>query len=291
MYFKTLIKRCLYCISPKLLANIQYYGGFRKFVNWNNPRDLNELILVLKCSKEADKWVPLADKYLVRNYVQEKGLGDLLVALYGVWDKPEDIEWESLPNQFVIKANNGSGDVHICRDKALLDVDSEIYYYKKILNSSFSLENGEGHYSKMKPCIIIEELLDVNKQPIETDSLIDYKIWCFNGKPYCIWACYNRSKESVEVATYDLDWNLRPEVGVSTHHYKSAKKKLPRPKSLNKMLEAASILSEGFPEVRVDLYEVDNKPYFGELTFSSAGGFMNFYTPEFLVELGNQVKR
>ena len=141
----------------------------------------------------------------------------------------------------------------------------------------------------MKPCVIAEELLDPLKQPIETDTLIDYKIWCFNGKPRYIWACYNRHKDSVEVATYDLIWNRHDEKSIFTSHYKRANLNLPKPKSLKEMLEMASKLSEGIPQVRVDLYEIDGKPYFGEMTFTSAGGFNNFYTQEFLNELGSYV--
>ena len=141
----------------------------------------------------------------------------------------------------------------------------------------------------MKPCMIAEEVLDCKKQPIETDTLIDYKIWCFNGKPHHIWACFNRHQGSVEVATYDLDWKRHDECSVFTSHYKQAQSDLPKPVSLDKMLEIVSKLSCGIPQVRVDLYEVDGKPYFGEMTFSSAGGFMNFYTSKFLREMGDLV--
>lgn len=283
-----LLKRCLYSISPKLLVNLQYHKAFGRYIDWDNPRDLNEIIQVQKFSSESNRWIELADKYAVRSYVESKGLGDMLVKLYGVWEKPEDIEWDNLPKSFVIKANNGSGDVHICYDKNKLNKKAEVDYFSKVLKSRFYYENGESHYSKMKPCIIIEELLDISKQPIATSSLIDYKIWCFNGRPYSIWACYNRKKDSVEVATYDLEWNTVSNAGVSTSHYRAASQMLPKPASLDKMLKAAALLSRGFSQVRVDLYEVDNKPYFGELTFTSAGGLMNFYTPEYLVELGKQ---
>ncbi len=139
------------------------------------------------------------------------------------------------------------------------------------------------------PLVIAEEYLVEHNNTISS-SLIDYKIWCFDGKPYSIWACYNRTKDSVLVNSYDLEWNCLPEKSIFTKHYQNGKGLLPKPKCLNRMLEAASILSKGMPEVRVDFYEVDGNVYFGELTFATLAGHIDFYTPEFLLELGNQCK-
>jgi len=213
----------------------------------------------------------------------------MLVKLYGKWDRAEQIDWQALPQQFVMKANNGSGDILICTDKSKVNTELETRKFNKILRSRFGYKMAEPHYNKIPPCIIAEELLDIKKQPIKSSSLIDYKIWAFNGKPAYIWACYDRDEHSVQVGVYDLDWIFHPEHSVETRHYKIAKKQLPRPVTLDKMLEAAAILSKGFPQVRVDLYEVDGKAYFGELTFTSNGGFNNFYTDGFLKELGDQV--
>ena len=212
-----------------------------------------------------------------------------LVKLYGGWDRAEDVDWDALPNSFVLKTNNGSGDILVCKDKSKLDVEETVRKYASLLSKSFSDTNGEPHYAAMKPCLIAEEVLDSSKQQIETDTLIDYKLWCFNGKPHHVWACYNRHQGSVEVAIYDLNWNRHDECSIFSSHYKQAKSDLPKPVSLETMLTIASKLSEGIPQVRVDLYEVDGKSYFGELTFTSAGGFMNFYTPKFLREMGDLV--
>lgn len=274
-------------ISPKLLTSIEFRHAFGRKLNWKNPRDLNEKINWLKFNSDTSQWTRLADKYAVREYIEECGYSENLVKLYGKWDRVEDIEWNILPNQFVMKVNNGSGDILVCKDKSKLNKDETIGTFDKLLHKTFSNYNGEPHYATMKPCIIAEELLDPAKQPIETDTLIDYKIWCFNGVPKYVWACYNRHEGSVEVATYDLAWNRHDEKSIFTWHYKRAKKDLPKPISLQLMLKMAGKLSEGFPQVRVDLYEVDGKPYFGEMTFTSAGGFNNFYTQEFLNELGD----
>lgn len=284
-----IIKDLLFRISPKLLASLEFYHVFGRRLNWKNPSDLNEKINWLKFKSDTSLWTKLADKYAVREYIEEKGFSDNLVKLYGKWDRPEDVDWELLPKQFVMKMNNGSGDIFVCRDKNKVDKNEVLHHFALLMNTVFGGINGEAHYALMKPCIIAEEFLDAEKQPIKTDTLIDYKIWCFDGGPYYVWACYNRHKDTVEVATYDLNWERHDEKSIFTNHYIRAQRDLPKPESLDKMLEMASKLSEGIPQVRVDLYEVGGKPYFGEMTFTSAGGFNDFYTQEFLNELGGYV--
>ena len=286
---KNSIKNVLFHISPRLLVSIQYLYHFKKVLKWWKPLDLNEKINWLKYYSDTSLWTFCADKYRVREFVKQKGLEDILVKLYGKWDHVEDIDWLSLPNSFVLKTNNGSGDVLVCEDKSKLNIEQTKNKYSTLMFNSFSCTNGESHYFSIKPCIIVEEILDSKKQSIKTKTLIDYKIWCFNGKPYYIWTCYNRHKDSVEVATYDLNWVRHDEYSVFTSHYKKAKMDLPKPKCLDRMLEIACVLSEGIPQVRIDLYEVDEKPFFGEMTFTSAGGFMNYFTPDFLREMGNLV--
>ena len=284
------IKSLLYRISPKLLTSIQFLYHFHRPLNWFRPKDLNEKINWLKYNSDTSLWTLCADKYRVRSYIHAiGGLDDTLVKLYGVWEKAEDVDWDALPNEFVLKTNNGSGDILVCKDKTKLNIEETVKKYAALLDKSFSVTNGEPHYAAMKPCLIAEELLDCTKQQIDTDTLVDYKIWCFNGKPHCVWACYNRHHDSVEVATYDLDWHRHDEYSIFTPHYTRAKSDLPKPLALQSMLDIASKLSAGIPQVRVDLYEVDGKPYFGEMTFTSAGGFNNFFTPKFLREMGDLV--
>lgn len=280
-------KNVLAHISPKLLVSIEFYHAFGRRLNWKNPKDINEKINWLKLYSDTSLWTKCADKYAVREYVNQCGYPETLVKLYGKWNSAEEIDWNSLPNQFVMKVNNGSGDILVCKDKSSLKEEEVKERFKSILNSRFAYYNAEPHYTLMKPCIIAEELLSTDLQPIKTQSLIDYKIWCFNGKPYYIWACYDRIGDSVYVATYDLDWKRHDEKSADVPHYHIATKDIPRPKSLDQMLKIAARLSEGIPQVRVDLYEVDDKPYFGEMTFTSAGGFNDFYTQEFLDELGS----
>lgn len=277
-------------INPKGAISMIFHSVMGYEMSWDNPQDLNEKINWMKLYSDTSGWTRLGDKYRVRDYIREKGYGDLLVPLIGKWDHVEEIEWDALPDSFVMKMNNGSGDILICKDKSQLDVEAWKKRFKKLFKKEFGITMGEFHYSKMKPCIIAEELLDVTKQSIKSTSLVDYKVWCFDGDVEYIWTCFNRCKDSVEVATYDTFWNLHLEHCAKTHHYIPSDKNIPRPKKLKQMIKAASDLSKGFPQVRIDFYEVDGKLYFGEMTFTSNSGYMDFHTRNFMLELGKKVK-
>ena len=275
---------------PKKLSSIRYRDCYGTDIDWKHPKTIDEKINWLKYYSDTSQWTLLADKYRVRKYVADCGLEDILVPLYGKWDKAEDIDWDSLPNQFVMKTNNASKSVLICKDKDSLDIDYWIKEIDKWMHYDYSIEKGEIHYRSIPPCIIAEQLLDAEKQPLPSSSLIDYKVWAFDGKPVYIWCCLNRTSDSVEVITYDTDWKAHPEFSRNFYHFYLTDKRLPRPITLDKMLDAAAKLSKGFPQVRVDFYEVDWKLYFGEMTFTSSAGMNGFYTTEFLLELGRLTK-
>ena len=279
----------LHLLKPIQVARLKFYYKFHRWPDFEHPRDLNEKINWLKFYGDTSLWADLSDKFKVREFIKNKGLEDILVQLYGKWDRTSDINWKSLPNQFVMKANNGCGDVLVCLDKTKLDIREVEKEYEKLLTSRYGDISGEPHYAKIKPCVIAEELLDVTKQPIKSSSLIDYKIWCLNGKPelfYCIW---NRKKESIETRMYDLDWNYHPEWAIYSSHYIEGMVNLPKPQQFDRMLVVAEKLAKGFPIVRVDLYEVDGKLYFGEMTFTSLGGCMDYITQDQLLRMGKKV--
>lgn len=276
--------------SPKTLAGILYKRNSGKKLNWDNPVDINEKINWLKFYSDTSRWTELADKYRVRQYVEACGFGDMLVRLYGKWEKAEEIDWEKLPQQFVMKTNHGSRDVLICPDKSQLDTTYWTKAFRRWQKAKFGTLMAEPHYNNIKPLIIAEELLDSSKQSITTSSLIDYKIWSFDGQPAYICVYYDRKPDTIRLAIYDLDWQPHPEFIANDGFHLPADRPIPRPHSLKQMLRAASLLSKGFPEVRIDLYEVDGKPYFGEMTFTGAGGYITSYTKEFLNILGAKTK-
>lgn len=286
---KHIFQRCIGRLSPLLLTHILYYKTFHKVLNLKNPQTLNEKIHWMKFYGDTSQWKILADKYRVREYVQSKGLGHILVHLYGKWDHVEDIDWDSLPNKFVLKVNNGCGDILICHDKNKLDINKINKKYSALLKETFGITTGQSQYKNIPPCIIAEELLDANLQASPSSSLIDYKIWCFNGKPAYFFVFNDRNGCNANCMVYDLNWNPIPDVLKNSDHYKINTDPMAKPVCLNEMIKYAEILSEGHPEMRVDLYEVNGKVYFGELTMSAACGFMNNYTPEFMEKLGQMI--
>lgn len=277
-------------LTPIRVAKLRYMYIMHKWPHFEHPKDLNEKINYLKFYGDTSKWPMLTDKYAVRKYIESVGLGDTLVKLYGKWDSVEDIDWDSLPDKFVMKCNNGSGDVLICKDKAKLDIEATKRYFDKMLHREFGVVSAEPHYASIKPCIIAEELLDASTQPCGSSSLVDYKIWCFNGKAHNICCYYDRKGFDANKSVYDLKWQYRQEYMASTKHYKDSGKRIPKPACLDEMINIAERLSTGFPVVRVDLYEVDGKIYFGELTFTAHSGCLNTFSQRFLDETGALIK-
>lgn len=266
--------------------NYEYF--MHKKINLTDPTDLNEKINWLKLHESPKLWAELADKFAVRKFIESKGLSDILVPLYGVYNSASDIDFDKLPNSFVLKTNHGSGDVVIVKDKSNINRKDIIKRINKFLKMPYGVQSGEPHYLFIKPRVIAEELI-IPMDHFST-SLIDYKIWCFNGEPQHIWACYSRTKHEVKVETYDLEWNHHPEFSVFNHHYVDGGGNVPKPENLAEMLDIARKLSNNFKQVRVDLYNNGGKIYFGEMTFTGNGGYMDFYTQDFLNEMGTKIE-
>lgn len=273
---------------PRRLASKMYESAMHRKMNWENPQDLNEKITWLKMNSDTTEWTRLADKYRVREYIKEKGYEDILVKLLGVWERVEDMEFDKLPKQFVLKTNNGAGAVLFVKDKAQLNIEETKAKINGWLKEDFGLMNAEPHYSRIKPMIIAEEFLDSGTNV--SFSLVDYKMWCFNGKLFGTWVCYDRVGMSAMTEWHDVEWKYRPEWSVFTYKYKDGGGVIPKPVNYDRMVKVAQDLSLGFPQVRVDLYNVNGKIYFGEMTFSASGGHNNFYTDEVAKEMGNMIE-
>lgn len=269
--------------NPRKLASMKYEYKMHKQLDWENPRDLNEKINWLKFNIDTSEWTRLSDKYRVREYIRERGREDLLVKLYGVWDDVDSIDFDSLPDRFVLKSNNGCGTVILVENKRKLNVIETKKTLKKWLKKSFGVLSAEPHYTAIKPLIIAEEYL--NNDQTNSSSLVDYKVWCFDGEPYCIMVCANRIiGKGVELAVYDLNWCRKQEMLAGSHALNDIQ--IEKPKCLEELLKAAKQLSCGHPEVRVDFYIVNDKIYFGEMTFTSLGGYMDYFAPKYLLEMG-----
>lgn len=270
--------------SPKLLANRDYRRILGESIDWDHPKNLIEKIYWMLFNTDTTLWSLCADKYRVREFVIERGCEDLLNNLYGKWDRVEDIDYDSLPKEFVLKTNNSCGQVILVKDKNKLNKKLVNRKIRKWLEIPYGLTNSQLHYMRIKPCVIAEELLHEGTEVKQ--ALIDYKIWCFDGKPECILVAYDRTGCDYKLSMFDLNWNNISDrtLNKQSRHFSGAN--IPCPNSLGGMLDAARKLSLGFPEVRVDFYDIAGKAYFGELTFSTGYGS---YTKEFYTYLGSKV--
>lgn len=274
---------------PEFVVKTRYRLRFRKKLDLDNPKTLNEKIQYLSLRTDTSEWTRLTDKYSVREYVKECGLEHTLNRLYGVWDKASDIDFEKLPKRFILKTTHDSGNCIVVNDINAVDRKKIIRKLESGLAEVYGLAEGNLHYSGIVPRIIAEDYLTNDARSAKySTSLIDYKIWCFNGKAHYIWTCTDRTEKSTRVMTYDTYWNAHPEYSVFNSCY-MRDEPIPEPVNLELMLETAEKLAASFPVVRVDLYNIDGRIVFGEMTFTSLGGFMDFYTDEFLLMTGRMI--
>lgn len=272
--------------NPRLLIEKLYFNYYHRKINLENPKDIDEKVNYLKLYGDTKLWSLCADKYEVRKYVEKLGLGHTLNEVYGVYNSPEEINIDSLPDSFVIKTTNGGGgnSVMIVKDKSSFNYKQAVKTLRKWMKIPMGYKYGEKHYNSIKPRLIVEKLLS---QEDSEKSLVDYKFNCFDGKAYSIVCLYDREfGKQVFKMVYDLDWNSHPETLCTKF---GVELKSSKPKSLKEMIRYSEILSKGIPYVRVDWYEIDEKPVFGEMTFTPCGGFQTDYTREFLEELGDQM--
>ncbi len=270
-------------ISPKFASEFWYLLYFKKKLDLRCPETLNEKLMWLKLNKYWHN--PLvtqgADKYCAREYVKDCGYGYILNELYGVWDRADDIEWEKLPSSFVLKCNHGFGYNILCQDKSKLDIALTKKQLDKWMHTDFWKLNAEVQYQDIEKKIICEAFLGDGK------GLVDYKIYCFNGRAEYILYCDERKTGNTKFYFFDREWKLCPinkgskEAGEDFY--------AERPSKLNEMLVIAEKLCEPFPFVRVDLYFVDNRIFFGELTFVPSAALDTARLPETDKMFGNML--
>ena len=267
-------------IPDKLMIKIQYYIKLKRLPNILNPSRFTEKLQWYKLYYRDPKMSIAADKYKVREYITEKGLNYLLVDLYDVIDSPNKINLEKLPNKFVVKTTNGSGTNIFIKNKKDLDEHEIKKQLEDWLNRNISAAGREWAYKDIEPKIIFEQFLEDEYQK---DGVNDFKFLCFNGEPKYIIHDVDRFNNHLR-NTYDINWNYIP---VSSD-VKNGPDAFPKPNQLERMIEISKILSEDFPFVRVDLYNVNGKIYFGELTFYPWTGYVQFNPDKFDLILGNE---
>ena len=253
-----------------------YYERFGKMINWEKPSTYNEIINIEKVYNRDDRKRMLADKFMVREYVKKKIGEEHLIKLLGYWQRFEDIDFDSLPDQFVLKTNNGSGRNIIVISKDEMNIEQSKEKLNAWLCSDYWKGLYELQYKDIAPVIICEEYL-----PGIADEKTEYQFFCFHGEPKYIWCIRGSHKPGCKAAFYDVEWNKQE----FCFGYPIDEKDEEKPLHLKEMLSISEKLSGDFKHVRVDLYEMpDGRILFGELSFSSWGG-MKHFVPEKYDEL------
>ena len=249
-----------------------------------NPQTFTEKLQWLKLYNRKPEYTTMVDKYAVKQYVANIIGDEYIIPTLGVWDKPEDIDWGSLPDQFVLKTTHGGGGggVVICKDKATFEKTTAIPKLKESMASDIYSGLREWPYKDVPKRIIAEKFMAPEKSPAPKD-LPDYKFFCFNGEPrYCQVIRDRHTKETIDF--YDMDWNHLEFVGLlppsnTADTISNGLTPVARPEHLEEMKDICRKLAKDQPFVRVDLYVIDDKQYFGELTFYPASG-IGIFTPE-----------
>lgn len=275
------VMRLLSVVPDKLYLELLWKRYMNYPLHLDNPRSFSEKMVWMKLYDRKPHYTMLADKYAVKKYVADVCGEQYVVPNFGMWKSFDDIDFDKLPNQFVLKCNHASGGIAICKDKTTFDKESARKKLTACLNSNFYYDYREWVYKDIPPCIIAEEFIG--------DDLQDYRVYCFNGEPKIVYSYTNKSnKEGTKPEPeycdiFDTDWNPIP-----YRQNSPARGNVPRPDHLEEMLECARKLSVNIPFVRVDFYD-NGKVLFSECTFYPGGGMSKFRPQEWDFKLGSWI--
>jgi len=267
-------------LGDKAYIKFKYWVSMSRRIDLKNPKTYNEKLQWLKLYNRKSEYTKMVDKYLVREYITEKIGEEYLIPLIGVWDRVDDIDFDKLPEQFVLKCTHDSGGLVICKEKSKLDIKAAKKKIKKCLKSKFYKKTREWPYKNVKPRIIAEKYM-VDESGVE---LKDYKFFCFNGSPELMFVASGRPHDT-RFDFFDMEFNhLEFE-----HGHPMSDKLVCKPDGFKEMIELSKTLSEGIPHVRIDFYDINGKVYFGEITFFHHGGFVPFKPEEWDTKLGDML--
>lgn len=270
----------LYRLSPVLFAKHRYKKMIGRPLNLKTPETFDEKLLWLMLYWRHPLKTQCADKYAMRSYVQQHGWGHVLPELLGVYEHSSEIEFDALPERFVLKCTHGCGFNIICKDKAALDRVEAKHKLDAWMKVDMSKLAGEIHYASMKPRIICEPFFD----DLAGELPCDYKVYCFDGKAHCTLVCQGRGSLSrTAFDLYDRDWKTKLPYSKSSL---LADRNVPKPEAYGEIITAAEALSKPFPFVRMDFYSIQDKAVLGEMTFTPAGCIDTGYTELAQRELG-----
>lgn len=257
-----------------------YKAIIGKAPDFENPRTFNEKLQWIKLYYRNPLYTVISDKFASREYVREKIGEEYLVPLLGVWDSPDEIDFEALPDEFVLKCNHNSGiGMCICRDKSKIDVEKVKADLRRGLNENFYLGGREWQYKNIKRRIVCEKYMSDGTGR----GLLNYKIYCFNGEPKIFHMSRDIGRKSAQLSFLDENWNVLP---FHREDYPPFEVPPEKPENIEELLGVSRKLSQDFPFVRVDLYVIDGKIYYSELTLDPCGGFSRFNPSEWDLKLG-----
>lgn len=258
-----------------------YWWGIGRFPNLDTPQTYNEKLCWLKLNARRPEYTKMVDKYDAKEFARNIIGNDYIIPTYGVWDRFEDIDFDALPNEFVLKTTHDSGWVIVCKDKAKFDKNSAKKKVEESFKNNLYYYHREYPYKDVKPRIIIEKLMVENGG----GGLKDYKFFCFDGKVKMLFVATDRPVDT-RFDFFDRDFNHLP----FKQGHPLASKSIAKPINFEKMIETAEKLSKGIPHVRVDLYNINGQVYFGEMTFFHFGGVVKFEPDEWDYKIGEWLK-
>lgn len=271
-------------IPDKHYLKLKFYGIFGQRLNLNNPQTFNEKLQWLKLYNRNPEFTIMVDKVNVKKWVADRIGEQYIIPTLGVWERAEDIDFDSLPDQFVLKTNHDSGAVIICKNKSKIDKTRILKSMSEYLSSNFFEIGREWPYKNVRRRILAEEFM-VDESGYE---LKDYKIFCFSGKPEIIQVDFDRfSKSGHKRNLYTTDWSI---IDCSYGYPSVPNHIIERPSNLDEMLKLASILSKNQTFIRVDFYSIKGSSKFGEITFYPGSGYEKFIPNEWDYKLGQLIK-
>ena len=279
---KKILKKISYLIPDKLYLSLKYRFKMKRKINWKNPKTYNEKLQWLKLYDRNPLYTKLVDKYEVKKYVSTIIGDEYIIPTIGIYNSFDEIDFDKMPSQFVIKCTHDSGGIVICKDKKTFDKKTAKKKIEKSLKNNFYSSHREWPYKNVKPRIIIEKYLEDKKYK----ELRDYKIYTFNGCPEMMFIAAGRQEGKTTADYYDKDFKYLD----FTWGYPHLKEKNEKPRNFELMFKLAQKLAENIVQVRVDFYEVDGKVYFGEMTFFHWAGFVPFIPEYWDYKLGDMLK-
>lgn len=271
-------------MSDEQFLKKEYYLAMGKPLNLDNPQTFNEKLQWLKIHNRKPEYTTMVDKYAAKQYVADRIGSQYIIPTLGVWDHFDDIDFDALPDQFVLKCTHDSGGLVICKDKSRLDKKAAKRKIEHCLRRKYYYVHREWPYKDVKPRIIAEKYMTNGT----SEELNDYKLMCFNGKVKATFVCSSRfSKDGLKVTFYDTNWNRLP---FERYTHPASKTEITKPRTYNEMVTLAERLAQDIPFIRADFYEISGKTYFGELTFFPASGFEGFRPEEWDKTLGDWIK-